>query len=121
MFGTQQLEDMASKPLFPVGKLLFWISLIAAQIAGVIVGQCFGGRVFLLMLFLQMLTSVLAFLVLYGLLALNIVEVIERRNGMKIEKPGVARGVLYAVLIPLIMCALGCLIILFLSHSSIYG
>jgi hypothetical protein len=121
MLRTQHIEDMASKPLFPLGKLLFWVSLVAGQIGGVLVGQCFGGHVFLLMLLLQMLAAVLAFLILYGLLSLNVVEAIERRSAMKIEKPRLTRGILYAISLPLIMCALGFLIILFLSHSSIYG
>jgi archaellum biogenesis protein FlaJ (TadC family) len=121
MFGTQQIEDMASKPLFPLGKLFFWVSLVAAQVAGVIVGPCFGGHVFLLMLFLQMLTAVLAFLILYGLLALNIVDAIAHRNGMKMETPRVLRGVLYTVAIPLIMCALGFLVLSVQSHFSLHG
>ena len=112
---------MAYKPFFLVGKLFFWVSLVAAQIVGVVVGQSFGGHVFLWMLLVQMLAAAVAFVVVYRLLALNIVGAIEHLNGMKIEKPGVWRGLLYAILIPLIMCALGFLIILFLSHSSVYG
>lgn len=89
--------------------------------AGVAVGQCLGSHALGWMIFFQMLTAVLAFLVLYGLLALSLVGAIEHRHAMKIEKPGIGRGIVYAIMIPLIMCALGFLIILFLSHSSIYG
>jgi hypothetical protein len=121
MFGAQQFEDMASRPFFPVGKLLFWISLAAAQIAGLLVGQSLGSPAFLSLLLWQMLTAVLAFLVLYRVLALNLVGAIEHRKGMKIEKPGVRRGLLYALLIPLLLCALGFLVISFLSPSSIHG
>jgi hypothetical protein len=119
MFGTQQFEDMASRPFFPVGKLLFWISLVAAQMAGLVVGQSFGVPAFLGMLLLHIFTAVLAFWFLYHLLVLKFLGIIEHRSGTKIEKPGVRRGLLYVVLIPLLMCALGFLVILFLSHSSV--
>jgi hypothetical protein len=119
MFGSQQFEDMVSRPFFPVGKLLFWISLVAGQITGVLVGRCFAGHFFLLILIAQVLTAVAAFLVLYRVLALNILRAIERRKGMNIEKPGVGRGFLYTVLIPIILCGVGFLVISFLSLSSL--
>ena len=66
-----------------------------------------------------MLTAVFAFWVVYCLLALNVIGFVEDWTGMKIGKPGIGWGFLFAAVIPLVLCGIGFLIILFLSGSPI--
>lgn len=67
-----------------------------------------------------MLAAAMVFLILYGLLSLTIVGFVEDWTGVKIEKPGVTRGLLFAAAIPLLLCGIGFLIILFLSGSPLF-
>jgi hypothetical protein len=116
----QKLEEMALRPFLPVGKFLFWISLLDSEITGWIVArsQSFSGESFLMQSFLQMLTASLFFFVLYGFLFVHLLEVAEQKHGTQIEKPGLFRGLFYALLIPVSVCGIG---FLTLSDSYIYG
>jgi hypothetical protein len=111
-----------------LGRWFFWTSIFLSEIAGIAFGRRQAGRIFsssaffhshpfLSPLLFQMLTAVMAFLILYGLLSLTIAGLIEDWTGVKIEKPGMARGILFTALVPLLLCGIGFLIILFLSGS----
>ena len=103
-----------------LGKSFFWASLILSQIAGMISAAPFyNHHRFFIPLVFQIFTAVLFFMVIYRFLALNVIFGLEHRNGVKINKPGLLRGVLYSIVIPLILCATGFLIILLLSGLSI--
>jgi hypothetical protein len=115
-----------------LGRWLFWLSIIAAEVIGLAVArshavQVFSstsfshGREFLSVLFLQVLIAPLAFLLLYRLLARKVVGFIEDWYGIKIVKPATRWGILCSAVFPLVLCALGFLIITFLSGSPIYG
>jgi hypothetical protein len=56
--------------------------------------------------------------VLYGFLFVHLLEVAEQKHGTQIEKPGLFRGLFYALLIPVSVCGIG---FLTLSDSYIYG
>jgi hypothetical protein len=114
-----------------LGKWLFWFSLIASEIVGVTIGRLQAKQFFSSQWFVQnqtfwetlafqIATAALCFLVLYGL-ASNILSAAGNKLGLKISRPGLAQGLLYAAAIPLVLCAIGFAIILFLSGSSIYG
>jgi hypothetical protein len=121
----------ASKNLTGLGKRLFWVSVIVSGITGVKVGPILAVRILSLapvlsdhwvlsLLTFKMLTAVLSFLVVYWILALNVVATVEAKNGVEIDKPSIIRGVIYSALIPFILGILGLLLIFLLAGSGMH-
>jgi hypothetical protein len=113
-----------------LGRWFFWASIILSQIAGVTIGRWQIARFFssgnfshvhpfLSPLLFQVLAAMFAFWVMYCLLALNVVGFVEEWTGMKIVKPGMGWGFLFTMVIPLVLCGVGFLIILFLSGTPV--
>jgi len=115
-----------------LGKILFWASLIASQIAGLAIGRKLPGYLasqslsynhhkFVTLLIFQILTAGLFFAVFYWFFAWNFLSSLENRKGVRIDRPSLELGIIYSAIIPLILCALGFLLILCLSGLSIKG
>jgi hypothetical protein len=112
------------------GTWLFWAAIILSEIAGAAIirwpkvrelasAPLFHGHSFLSMLLIQIVGAALVFFLLYRLVALKIVRFTEDWHGIKIRKPGVAVGMFFTAVIPLVLCAIGFLIISFLSGTPV--
>jgi hypothetical protein len=121
----------APKNLIGLGKRLFWVSVILSGIVGARIVRMLSYQILmaapflsdhwvLSLLALKMLAASLSFLVLYRLLALNLVAVVESKNGIEIGKPSLTRGVIYSALIPFILSILGLLIVFLLAGSGMH-
>jgi hypothetical protein len=130
--GSVRLLMLMNAGLRDLGKILFWASLIMSQIAGLVIGRKLPGHLaaqslfynhhqFVTLLIFQILAAVLFFAVFYCFFALKVVSNFENRTGVKINKPSLELGIICSAIIPLILCAMGFLLILCLSGLSIKG
>ena len=114
-----------------LGKLLFWVLVIASGIAGMRIAYMISYWVLMAAPFLsyhwvlsriglRMLMASLSFFVLYRLLALNLVAAIESKRRIVIDKPRFTRGMIYSALIPFILDIIGLSIMFFLAGSGMH-
>jgi hypothetical protein len=120
-----------SKRFYSLARWFFWITVIVSGIAGIKITRMFSYHLLMAVPFLsycwplslvvlQMVFACIIFVVVYRVVALNLVTAIESKRGVEIYRPSVARGMIFSALIPFILGILTLVLIFLIAHSGMH-